>query len=153
MQVRQMMARDVVTLEVETTLDIADDVMTFKRIRHLPVLENEALVGLVTQRDLFRAGLSSILEFRKHAVKEWLAQIQVREVMTQDLVTIGPDAPVDDAVALMIDRKIGCLPVVEDDKLVGLLSETDCLRYLRRILEIADVKRRVVAEEAVVDLG
>jgi CBS domain-containing protein len=73
--------------------------------------------------------------------------------MVQNLVTIGPDAPVEDAVALMIDRKIGCLPVVADDKLVGLLSETDCLRYLRRILEIADVKRRVVAEEAVVDLA
>jgi acetoin utilization protein AcuB len=140
-------------MEVGTTLDIADDIMTLKRIRHLPILENEVLVGLVTQRDLFRAGLSSILEFRKHAMKEWLAQIQVREVMVQNLVTIGPDAPVEDAVALMIDRKIGCLPVVADDKLVGLLSETDCLRYLRRILEIADVKRRVVAEEAVVDLA
>jgi CBS domain-containing protein len=152
MEVRQLMVRDVVTLEVGTTLDIVDDVMTLKRIRHLPVMENGVLVGLVTQRDLFRAGISSILEFRKHAVKEWLAQIQVREVMTQKLVTIGADAPVEDAVALMIDRKIGCLPVVADGKLVGLLSETDCLRYLRRILEIADVKRRVVAEEAVVDL-
>jgi acetoin utilization protein AcuB len=147
------MAVDVVTLDVGTTLDIADDIMKLKRIRHLPVLENEVLVGLVTQRDLFRAGLSSILEFRKHAVKEWLAQIHVREVMVRNLVTIDPESTVEDAVALMIDRKIGCLPVVADEKLVGLLSETDCLRYLRRILEIADVKRRVVAEEAVVDLA
>jgi CBS domain-containing protein len=153
MQVRQLMSRDVVTLEAKTTLDIADDIMTLKRIRHLPVLENEVLVGLVTQRDLFRAGLSSILEFRKHAVKEWLAQIQVREVMVENLVTIGPDAPVEDAVALMVDRKIGCLPVVAENKLVGMLSETDCLRYLKRILEIADVKRRVVEEEAVVDMA
>lgn len=153
MQVRQLMAVDVVTLDVGTTLDIADDIMKLKRIRHLPVLENEVLVGLVTQRDLFRAGLSSILEFRKHAVKEWLAQIHVREVMVRNLVTIDPESTVEDAVALMIDRKIGCLPVVADEKLVGLLSETDCLRYLRRILEIADVKRRVVAEEAVVDLA
>jgi CBS domain-containing protein len=153
MQVRQLMSGDVVTLEAGTTLDIADDIMTLKRIRHLPVLDNEILVGVVTQRDLFRAGLSSILEFRKHAVKEWLAQIQVREVMTENLVTIGPDASVEDAVALMVDHKIGCLPVVAEDKLVGLLSETDCLRYLRRILEIADVKRRVVEAEAVVDLA
>jgi CBS domain-containing protein len=116
-------------------------------------LDNEILVGLVTQRDLFRAGLSSILEFRKHAVKEWLAQIQVREVMVEKLITIGPDAPVEDAVALMIDHKIGCLPVVAENKLVGLLSETDCLCYLRRILEIADVKRRIVEAEAAIDLA
>lgn len=153
MQVRQLMSRNVVTLEAKTTLDIVEDIMSLKRIRHLPVLENETLVGLVTQRDLFRAGLSSILEFRKHAVKEWLAQIQVREVMVENLVTIGPDAAIEDAVARMVDRKIGCLPVVDDGKLVGLLSETDCLRYLRRILEIADVKRRIVEEEAVVDLA
>lgn len=153
MEVRQLMSRDVVTLEAKTTLDIVDDIMTLKRIRHLPVLENEVLVGLVTQRDLFRAGLSSILEFRKHAVKEWLARIQVREVMVQKLVTIAPDAVVEEAVARMVDHKIGCLPVVAEGKLVGLLSETDCLRYLRRILEIADVKRRIVEEEAVMDLA
>lgn len=153
MQIRQLMSPEVVTLEVKTTLDIVDDIMTLKRIRHLPVLDNEVLVGLVTQRDLFRAGLSTILEFRKHATKEWLAQIQVREIMVQDLVTIGPNAPVEDAVSLMVDRKIGCLPVVTGGKLVGLLSETDCLRYLKRILEIADVKRRVVEVEGDIDLA
>jgi CBS domain-containing protein len=153
MLVRQLMTRDVVTLEARTTLDIVDDIMSLKRIRHLPVLENDVLVGLVTQRDLFRAGLSSVLEFRKHAVKEWLAQIQVREVMVANLITIAPDAPIEDAVARMVDRKIGCLPVVAEGRLVGLLSETDCLRYLRRILEIADVKRRIVEEEAAVDLA
>jgi len=147
------MSPNVVTLEAGSTLDIADDIMTLKRIRHLPVLDNEALVGLVTQRDLFRAGLSSILEFRKHATKEWLGQIHVREVMVQDLVTISPDSPVEDAVALMIDHKIGCLPVVSEGKLVGLLSETDCLRYLKRILEIADVKRHVVEVEGDIDLA
>lgn len=153
MEIRQLMSRDVVTLEARTTLDIVDDLMTLKRIRHLPILENEALVGLVTQRDLFRAGLSSILEFRKHAKKEWLAQIRVREVMVEKLITIGPSAPVEAAVALMIDHKIGCLPVVSGGKLEGLLSETDCLRYLKRILDIADVKRQIVELEGEGDLA
>jgi acetoin utilization protein AcuB len=60
---------------------------------------------------------------------------------------------IEEAVGKMVDKRIGCLPVVKGEKLVGMLSETDCLRYLRRILEIADVRRRIAAEEGPVDLG
>ena len=153
MQVWQLMSADVVTLDAGATLDLAEDLMRQKRIRHLPVLDGEALVGLVTQRDLFRAGLSTVLQFRRHALKEWLAQIKVNEVMTRELVTTTPETDVEGAVALMLDHKIGCVPVVVAGKLVGLLSETDCLRYLRRILEIADVKRRIAEEEKPIELG
>ncbi len=153
MQVWQLMSTDVVTLDAGATLDVAEDLMQQKRIRHLPVLRGEALVGLVTQRDLFRAGLSTVLQFRRRALKEWLAQIKVNEVMTRDLVTTTPETDVEEAVALMVDHKIGCLPVVAGSKLVGLLSETDCLRYLRRILEIADVRRRIAEEEKPIELG
>lgn len=146
MNVKRIMSTDVVTLDEDSTLDLAEDLMRLKRIRHLPVLDGGRLTGLVSQRDLFRAGLSTVLEFRRHAVREWLEHIRVTEVMVRDVVTISPDADVDEAVALMLERRIGCLPVVSDGNLVGLLSETDCLGYLHRILQIADVKRTITDE-------
>ncbi len=153
MKVWQMMTSDVVTLEADATLDLADDLMELKRIRHLPVLRNEELVGLVTQRDLFRAGLSSVLQFRRTLAKEWLHRIPIREVMVRELITIGPDTDMEEAVTRMLERKIGCLPVVSGNKLIGLLSETDCLRYLRRILTIADVKKQITKEEQLTELS
>jgi len=153
MQVWQLMSNDPVTLDAHATLDVADDLMKLKRIRHLPVLEDGRLVGLVTQRDLFLAGVSSVLNFRHQAEKEWLGRISIREVMTTELVTIAPDTDVEEAVDRMLEHKIGCLPVIAGGTLVGLLSETDCLRYLKRILCIADVKRRIVEEEKPVDVS
>ena len=87
-----------------------------------------------------------MLQFRRSAEKEWLGHIRVAEVMTTDLITVAADADVEEAVTKLLDRKIGCLPVLRAGKLIGLLSETDCLRYLRRILAIADVKRRIAQE-------
>jgi CBS domain-containing protein len=153
MHVRQLMSTDTVTLDAGATLDLAEDLMTQKRIRHLPVVDGERLVGLVSQRDLFRAGLSTVLQFRGHASREWLQHIRVDEVMTRSVTTIHPESTIEDAVGRLLDERIGCLPVVEGEKLVGILSETDCLRYLRRILEIADVRRRVAEEEMPVSLG
>lgn len=153
MQVWQLMSTDVVTLDAETTLDIADDLMKLKRVRHLPVVRDGELVGLVTQRDLFRAGLSSVLQFRRGVQKEWLEKIKVQEIMTRNLITCGPDMEIDEAVARMLDHRIACLPVVSGGKLVGLLSETDCLGYLRRILEIADIRRRLAEEERALDVS
>ena len=153
MKVWQLMSTEVVTLDAKKTLDVADDLMKLKRIRHLPVLDDGRLVGLITQRDLFLAGVSSVLQFRRTTEKEWLAHIKLAEVMTRDLITITPQADADDAVAQMLEHKIGCLPVVTDGKLVGLLSESDLLRYLHRILQIADVKRRIVEEEKPVEVS
>jgi CBS domain-containing membrane protein len=153
MQVWQLMSNDVVTLDAKATLDIADDLMKLKRIRHLPVLEAGRLVGLISQRDLFLAGVSSVLQFRRNTQKEWLGHIKIREVMTRDVTTVAPDADIEVAVERMIQHKIGCLPVVAGGKLVGLLSETDLLRYLARILQIADVKRRIAEEEKPVEVS
>jgi len=153
MQVWQLMSNNVVTLDAKGTLAVADDLMKLKRIRHLPVVDGDQLVGLVTQRDLFLAGVSSVLQFRRSAEKEWLGHIKIAEVMTRELVTVAPETDVEEAVTRMVEHKIGCLPVVSVGKLVGLLSETDLLRYLRRILQIADVKRRIAAEEKPIEVS
>jgi len=134
MLVRDLMERDVVTLDAADSLDLADDIMRLGRIRHMPVLSNGRLAGILSQRDLFRAAISSVLQLRPAAEREWLAKIPIREAMTRHVHTIGPEASVREAVEIMLGQRIGCLPVVEDGKLAGLVSESDCMRYLARLL-------------------
>lgn len=140
MRVKDLMERDVLTLEACDSLDLASDLMQLGRIRHMPILTKGDLVGILSQRDLFRAACSSVLHFRPAAEREWLAKIALQEVMTRPVFTVAPDASVREAVAIMIDKRIGCLPVVEGGQLKGLLSESDCMRYLARLLELSDVK-------------
>jgi CBS domain-containing protein len=136
--VRDAMSVEVVTLRAGDHLDLANDIMTLGRIRHMPIVSGERLVGLLTQRDLFRAAVSSVLAFRPAAEREWLAKIRVAEVMTKEVSTAHPDWTIRQAVDVMVDKRIGCLPVVDGDHLVGLLSETDCLRLLAQMLARAD---------------
>lgn len=143
MFVEDLMERDVVTLNVSDSLDLADDIMRLGRIRHMPVMSGETLVGILSQRDLFRAAISSVLQLRPAAERQWLAKIAVREVMTKRVFTIAPTAPIRAAVAEMLDKRIGCLPVVEHNKLIGLLSESACMRYLARLLDIAEAKQQL----------
>jgi CBS domain-containing protein len=140
MLVRDLMQRDVVTLKLGDSLGLAEDIMELGRIRHLPVTSGGVVVGVVSQRDLYRAAVSSMLRMSRSAERQWLAEIPVHNVMSDDVYTIEPDASVQRAVDVMLTRRIGCLPVVEHGKLVGLLSETDCLRYLARVLSISEAK-------------
>lgn len=143
MLVSDLMQREVATLEAADSLDLADDVMRLGRIRHMPVVSGGRLVGILSQRDLFRAAVSSAMKMHRSAEREWLAKIPVRDVMTGTVVTVSTGAPLAEAVQLMLDRRIGCLPVVDDGRLVGLLSESDCLRHLARLLNISEAKNRL----------
>jgi len=120
------MSSEVTTLRHNDALVIADDVMRLGRIRHLPVLDDDQLlVGIVSQRDLFRGALARTLGYGTHAQQKLLGQLVVKEVMSPHPVTIGPDAPLREAARLMTQHKIGCLVVMEGQKLVGLLTEGD----------------------------
>jgi CBS domain-containing protein len=132
--VREIMAKELMTLAPDERLHLANDLMTLGRVRHMPVVAKGRLVGIVTQRDLFRAAISSVLRFRARAEREWLEHISVAEVMTKDVVTAPGDWTVRQAVDAMLAHSIGCLPVVEDGVLLGLVTETDCLRLLGRML-------------------
>jgi len=141
MLVRHLMEQNVVTLNVSDHLDLAGALMRLDRIRHLPIVDSSGtVVGIVSQRDLFRAGVSSLLEFSSQAEERWLAQIRVSDVMTREVATVHPDASVRTAVQVMLDRRVGCLPVVEDGRLVGMLSERDCMHHLARLLELAELR-------------
>jgi CBS domain-containing protein len=130
MKVRELMTKDVATVGRNDELTIADDIMNMKRLRHLPVVEDGRLVGILTQRDLFHAALSTALNFGKKAQKEFLKTVVVKEVMTDEVRTIDPGADIKEAARRMMEHKVGCLPVVENGKLVGLVTETDLLRVV-----------------------
>lgn len=129
MLVKDIMKTDVVTLQYDARLDFAEEMMYLGRIRHLPVVRDKHLIGIISQRDLFKSSLTSIITNMRDN-KKFLNSINIKEVMVEDIVTVSPDCTLEDAAQLMIDRKIGCLPVVEDDmKLIGLVTETDLLQY------------------------
>lgn len=125
LRVRDLMSSDVTTLKRNDTLTLADDIMNLGRIRHLPVLDGDQLVGIVSQRDLFRGALAKALGYGQHAQRKVLDNLLVKEVMATDLTTTTPDTPLVDAAKVLTVKKIGCLPVVEDGRLVGILTEGD----------------------------
>jgi len=141
MKVRDLMKTNVVTLSVHDDLALADDIMKLARIRHLPVVDGERVVGIVSQRDLYRAGLSSLLEVDPAEMRGWLQKLVVRDLMNDHVESIGPDESVRSAAEQMLASKVGCLPVVEEGRLIGLLSESDCVAYLIRVLNNDEVRR------------
>jgi CBS domain-containing protein len=128
--VRDLMARDPATLGRNETLDLAESIMNLGRIRHMPVVDDGEIVGIVSQRDLFRSALITALGFGRKTTSALIKTITIKEIMTEHVITISPEASLKEAARVMIDKKIGCLPVVEDHKLIGLLTETDILRYV-----------------------
>jgi len=129
MKVKDIMVRDVATLDLNDELSLADDIMKLGRIRHLPVVDEGRLVGIISQRDLFKASLASAMGFGEKAKREFMKTVAVKEVMVDVVITISPEAGIEEAGKVMLEKKIGCLPVIEGDNLVGLITETDILRH------------------------
>lgn len=127
--VREIMTKGPITLESNDVLDLADDIIDLGRIRHLPILEKGRVVGVLSQRDLFHSALAKVLGFKPREKKRVLRTIQIREVMSRPVIAVSPDTPVKVAAHLMLAKKIGCLPVVEGEGLVGVVTETDVLRH------------------------
>jgi CBS domain-containing protein len=127
--VKDLMSEKVATVARKDTVEIADGVMTLGRIRHLPVMEGTEVVGILSQRDLFRSAMGAALAFGIQRPQEILRMLEAGDVMTTPAVTIGPEEAVQDAARAMEEKRIGCLPVVENGRLVGILTDTDILRY------------------------
>ena len=134
--VRDFMSTQLVTLAEDETISLAEQLMQAIRIRHLPVLApGDRLVGLVSDRDLMRAAASSIARLTEEDDRAFKRSISVGEIMTRDVYVVTPETTVLEASKQMRARKIGCLPVVEDDDLVGLVTETDLIDVLIAALD------------------
>jgi acetoin utilization protein AcuB len=142
-QVRDVMTKDPITIDPEAPLETAAAVMQERQVRHLPVVDEAGrLVGLIGDRDLRGAllapavaeHLSGAAQRRIRSLVGALANLRVRDAMTWDAVTIDPQAPVARAAALMFEARIGCLPVVEGGRLIGIVTERDVLKALAATL-------------------
>ena len=130
MQVREIMSKDIEVVDRNDNLRTVEERMVTKQLRHLPVLEQGEVVGMVTQRDLFKAAMSSTMGYGEKAQKTYLQSVRVKEIMIYPVVTVAPDTSVTAAADLIITKGIGCLPVVDDHQLIGIVTKTDLLRCL-----------------------
>jgi acetoin utilization protein AcuB len=124
--VKDSMSRQVVALPPQATAGEALALCRERRIRHMPVLEDGRLVGIVSDRDL----RSATPALGDPARAEALGRILISEVMASEVTTALPDDPIEEAANAMREKKIGCLPVVEDDNLVGIISSSDVMEAL-----------------------
>jgi CBS domain-containing membrane protein len=133
-RVQNVMTTEVTTLKRNDKLTLANNLMQLGRIRHLPVLDddNEELVGIVSQRDLFRGALARALGYGQHAQSKIFDTFFVKDVMGTEVVTTTPETPLAEAARLMMERKIGCLPVLKNGHLVGIITEGDFVALAAR---------------------
>jgi CBS domain-containing protein len=131
--VREIMMGSPVTLKPGDTLDLANDVISLGRIRHIPVVDDGRLVGLLSERDLIGAAATTIFGLKQKSKSALLKSFLIKDVMKKKLITVKPDTPIKDAARLMKEKKIGCLPVVNEGALVGLVTTTDILRYVENL--------------------
>jgi acetoin utilization protein AcuB len=134
MFVRDCMTPDPRTVEPDATLDEALGLMRTLRVRHLPVVDGRRLVGIVTWTDLVGAFPVPGKGRRAANGNALLHNAQVKDVMTKDPLTVSPDAPVETAARTLRERKIGSLPVVERQMLVGIVTESDLFDALVHLL-------------------
>jgi CBS domain-containing protein len=133
LRARDIMGKTLVTISVSERLSTVEDIMTLGHVRHMPVVQGGKLVGVVSERDLLRASLSVLSEHRGDERRAFLHVVEIARVMSAPPIVIGPDASIDEAARLMAEKKIGCLPVVEGDRLLGMVTETDVLRCVAGI--------------------
>ncbi|MCL4424687.1 MAG: CBS and ACT domain-containing protein [Firmicutes bacterium] len=126
----EIMSRELVSIGTEDTLARAWELIRQRRIRHLPVVEGTALVGILSDRDL-RDASPSVLELRS---RDFLEGTPVRTIMRPEVITLHPLETIEEAARLLYEHRIGCLPVVSRGELVGIVTETDILRSLVRML-------------------
>ena len=134
MNVHDIMSTKLVTISAEDRLSTVEDIMTLGGVRHMPVVRRGQLVGVVSERDLLRASQSNLNAFGIEQRRAFLQAVEIQRVMSSPPIVIHPESTAEEAALLMAEKKIGCLPVLEDEKLVGMLTETDLLRYFAGVL-------------------
>ena len=128
MRVKDLISGPPITIAPDTPVLEARRVMQTRAIRHLLVVEHDRLVGIVTDRDIRLNMPSPATTLSVWEVNYLLARLTVREVMTTTVIVVEPDRSAQDAATLLVTEKIGALPVVDGDRLVGIVTETDFLR-------------------------
>jgi acetoin utilization protein AcuB len=148
MLVRKRMTTEVITISPDQTLIKAITLIHQKRIRHLPVVQGGKLVGIVTEHDVRKAGASDSTSLSIFELNYLIDQIKVSSFMTKKVITISPEEPIEAAAKIIYDHKIGALPVVEQNQLVGLITRSD---ILETFIEVLGINRPSVRIELVLE--
>ena len=135
MVVEQIMTKSPITVAPEDSLRRAIALMKEGKFRRLPVVENDRLIGIVTDRDIRLAANSPVILRERWQDEFLLDHVKVDACMTPDPITVSPDTSIEEAARLMRGLKVGGLPVLKGHKLVGIITETDILNHLIKLLE------------------
>jgi CBS domain-containing protein len=132
--VRHVMSQPPISVEPSTLLLDAALTLRTGAIRHLPVVEHGRLVGLLTDRDIQRCAPSRLIPISEEGYNAVFAGTTVARVMTREPLSVSPDLSLPAAITLMQQSRFGCLPVVQDEELVGILTRSDLVETLQRLL-------------------
>jgi len=134
MNVSAIMTKKPISVVPEDTMNSAIRKMKDQNFKHLPVVDHVGgVLGIVTDRDLKRASPSDATLLEVHELLYLLEKVKISQLMTKKPITVNPDTTISAAAALLVKHKVGCLPVVEDSKLVGIVTQTDFLNYLAQL--------------------
>jgi len=135
MLIRDRMSKHPITVTTDVHIDEALKVMRDNKVRRLPVVDKAGrLVGIVSEMDLLYASPSPATSLSVYEIHYLMARITVQDVMTKEVISIGEDTPLEEAARVMVDNKIGGLPVVRDGTLVGIITETDLFKIFLELL-------------------
>jgi len=135
MLVRDRMSKHPITITADVPIDEALKMMRDNKVRRLPVVDKDGrLVGIVSEMDLLYASPSPATSLSVYEIHYLMARITVQDVMTKEVISIEEDMPLEEAARIMVDNKIGGLPVVRDGTLVGIITETDLFKIFLELL-------------------
>jgi acetoin utilization protein AcuB len=143
MRIRDVMSTNVVAVDEKTSLHDAKKIMQAHKIRRLPVMKKDKLVGLVTERMLLEASPSPATALSIHELHYLLAKMTVSDIMVKKPFAISPDMPPEDAMQLGQEMGYGGFPVVEEGRLVGMVTESDIVRLMTRVLGVSKRGKRI----------
>ena len=135
MRVRELMTGAPISVSPDTSMVDARHLMLSKHFRHLLVTKDDRLVGIVTDRDIRLNLPSQATSLSVWEINHLLTKLTVGQVMTKSVITVGPDRDAADVARLMLDQKIGALPVTDGGRLIGIVTETDMLRAFVRSVD------------------
>ena len=146
MLVRERMTPNPIVVHPEISVQDALQLLREKKIRRLPVVDKHGdLVGIVVEKDLLYASPSPATSLNVYEVHYLMSKLAIKDVMTRRVITIRDDCPLEEAARIMIDHKIGSLPIVHDKKIVGIITETDVFKVMVEALGGRTMGIRIVA--------
>ena len=143
MRIRDIMSTDVVTVTGDTSIHDARNIMQAHKIRRLPVMKKHKLVGLVTLHMLLEAAPSPATSLNIWELNYLLGKMTVKDIMVKKPYSIPPDMPVEEALHLGQEKGYGAFPVVEVGRLVGMVTESDIVRIMTRVLGVREKGKRI----------